>query len=113
MTQDKPAAESSACAAIQMTDGMECERCALAWDVDDVTPACGTVTFVRMRTAAIEEAERIEATQRALTAAPAMRKYRDQAQLRHAMEFRAIARLIDRVTGNPDIPALLKKAGRS
>jgi hypothetical protein len=90
----------NACSALQLAGGWECERCALAWDAADTTPACEPVTFTRLRNAALDEAERIEQSQRALTSdaggMPPLRKLRYQPQLKRAMELRALARMVDK-----------------
>ncbi len=105
-------AAKNECAAEQFAEGWECERCALAWDDGDRPPPCLALTFTRMRLAAIEESERIESSQRALVAdtptSPPLRKHRYQPQLKRAMELRAVARLIDRVTGDRGILDRLK-----
>jgi HD superfamily phosphodiesterase len=101
---------------VLLTDGWECERCGLAWDDGDKAPPCLPMTFARMRQAALEEAERIEFSQSALTTStatsPALRDRRYQPLLKRAMELRAIVNLIDRVTGDREILDRLKTAGR-
>jgi len=108
--------EKPTCAAQQLTDGWVCERCGLAWDDGDAVPSCLPMTFARMRTAAIEEAERIESSQRALVEddhpLPPLRKYRHQPQLKRAMELRAVARPIDRITADRDVLDRLKGSGK-
>lgn len=84
----------SECAAVELDEGMECERCALAWDKADARPPCAPVTFARLRAAALAAAERIEQSQRALVAA-GLRGFRHQPALAHAMELRRLAALVD------------------
>jgi hypothetical protein len=72
-----------------------CDRCALAWIDGDKPPACLRTTYARLYDTAVAEAERIEQTQRALVES-GIRKCPDQEQLRKAMEFLAIGRLVQR-----------------
>jgi hypothetical protein len=94
--QTKPA-----CAALQLTDGWKCEKCALAWDDGDRRPPCEPLTFTRLKDAALGEAERIEQSQWALTMGglndPPINKFRNLERLKRAMELRALARMVDKV----------------
>src|SRR6185312_2530814 len=90
------------CAAFKLADGgFECQKCALAWDEGDRRPDCQTLTYARLTAAALEEAERIEQSQRALTMSglndPPINRFRHQGQLKRAMELRALARLVDKI----------------
>lgn len=87
------------CKAQLLADGWECEKCALAWDDGDKAPSCQPLTFKRLHDAAIDEAERIEGSQRALVASE-MRKHRYQQALSRAQELRALARMVLKHTGN-------------
>lgn len=82
------------CQASEFDGAMVCERCCLAWDVDDKPPPCAAVTFTRLRDAALAEAERIEQSQRALVAA-GLRAHRYQPALARALELRRLARLVE------------------
>jgi len=84
----------SECAAVETGEGFECDRCALAWDARDARPPCAAVTFTRLRDAALDEADRIEQSQRALVAA-GLRAFRHQPRLMRAMELRRLAALVD------------------
>jgi hypothetical protein len=92
--------QTNTCAALLLPDGWECEKCALAWDDADERPDCQTLTYARLRQAALNEAEMIEQSQRALTMGderrPPINKFRQQGQLKRAMELRALARLVDK-----------------
>lgn len=99
--QTKPA-----CVALKLSDSTwECEKCALAWDDGDTRPDCQKLTYARLAAAALEEAERIEQSQRALVlvnATPGLRRFRHQGELKRAMELRAVARMVDRVREEKD-----------
>lgn len=92
---------NTTCVALKLADNTyECEKCALAWDYGDKAPACLTLTYARLKAAALEEAERIEQSQRALTLVndtPGLRRFRYQPELKRAMELKALARLVDKL----------------
>jgi hypothetical protein len=110
------ATEKPACSAQLLTDGWECQACGLAWDDGDAQPSCNPMTFARMLAATLEEAEELEQSQRALTEKdglhPPFRKYRYQPKLQRAMELRACARLIEKVTGDREILDRLKAGAK-
>jgi hypothetical protein len=89
------AAKAADCAAILAAGGWECQRCALAWDDGDTAPPCEPLTYARLIDACTGEAERLEQSQRALTAGPEpINKFRNQAMLKRACELRAMQTLI-------------------
>jgi hypothetical protein len=94
------------CEALLYADGFECERCAFGWDDGETPPTCSPLTLARLKAAAIEEAERIEASQRALIAA-GDRKRRYVPAVKRALELRALARLVERVDGDREFKARL------
>lgn len=98
-TEEAAAAKAAAadCQAAPFEGGVwECGRCALAWHEDDRRPPCSPVTYTRLEAAAIEEATKIEQSQRALVAA-GLRVRPHQPALKRAMELRAIARLVEKI----------------
>jgi hypothetical protein len=92
--------EHRACVALKLSDSTwECEKCALAWDDGDKQPDCLKLTYARLAAAALEEAERIEQSQRALVLVNdtlGLRRFRHQGEIKRAMELRAVARLVDK-----------------
>ncbi len=89
-----PQPKKADCQALESDAGFECERCCLAWDRDDARPACQAVTFTRLRDALLDEAHRIEGSQRALVEA-GVRGFRHQPALATALALRRVARLVD------------------
>ena len=83
---------------------MQCQRCGLAWDIADARPSCEPMTYARLAQAAADAADHLEQSEAAWTAGdpndpdPAkrpLRRYRLQANLKRAMEWRALARMVD------------------
>lgn len=94
------------CQAQPQSDQMVCDRCALAWDAADQAPPCRPLTFGRMRQAAEDAANEIEASQSA-TVAAGLRSHRHQPSMARAQELRGVVRLIDRIVNTPAARATL------
>lgn len=96
---DKPA---DTCKVIKHDDDVwRCDACAIAYHDRQVPrPGCAPVTYTRLRDAALDEAGRLEQSQRALVAA-GLREIPSGEKLTRAMEFFAIVRLIDKLAPPP------------
>jgi hypothetical protein len=99
------------CAARPSADGIvECEKCALAWSATDKPPPCEPITYTRLVDVVMNEAFRIECTQRALMAA-GLRERPNAAELRRAAELRAVAKLIGKYQDEHTRPAHEQEPG--
>jgi hypothetical protein len=104
-TSERPAI----CSAIESGDLMECERCAIQWDLaDPKPPACEPMTFARMRKRICAE---IESAETSLNVVTALKRAGTPADPRPAHrrkgELEAVLRLYDRVTESKEIRELI------
>lgn len=84
------------CEAQEVQGAMQCMRCGLAWDIADWRPSCQPMTFARLAQAAGDAADYLEQSEAAWTTGEkSLRRFRLQSNLKRAMEFRALARMVD------------------
>jgi hypothetical protein len=116
MTDDtaSPAIRPEGCQAVPFGAFTVCERCGIAWDPNKPpAPKCGAMSFGRIRErlfkdteAAVDEHDHLVRMVAAGTPADPL------PALKRSMEWRAIARLVDRVTDSEAILDILNPKRR-
>jgi hypothetical protein len=91
-----------------------CDRCGLAWHVDQAKPDCAPVTFKRMVEAIELEAESHEASHTTIAELQQAGMPADpQPALARAARLRCVARLVRKVAGSEAIHRILRAAAAS